>query len=116
MWNGGTQLLFVSKDPSGIIGSEDGRGNTSKPTDEVKVVFTGFFTTEETTRGKRGGDDVENQIADVVGVTGGSAEETDLGLIGDLVLVDLKETTVGGDLLVVEGLELGSFSSNGDAL
>jgi len=58
--NGGTQLLFVRKDASGIIGSEDGRGNTSQPTDEVKVVFTGLFTAEETTRGKRGGDGVEN--------------------------------------------------------
>ena len=49
-------------------------------------------------------------------MTGGSAEETVLGLIGDLVLVDLKETTVGGGLLVVEGLELSSFRSSGDAL
>ena len=114
--NVGTQLLFVSKDTSGIIGSEDGRGNTSKPTDEMEVVLTGPFTTEETARGKPGGDVVEDQIADVGDVVDGSLEETVLGFIGDLVLVYLEETAVGGDLLVVEGLELGSFGSSGDAL
>ena len=114
--NGGIQLLFVSEDTSGIIGSEDGGGNTSEPSDEVVVVLAGVRTAEETVRRKRGGDGGEDQLADVGNVRGGSLEEPGLGLVGGLVLVDLEETTVGGLLLVVEGLELGSLGSDGDAL
>ena len=114
--NGDAQLLFVSKDTGGVVGSEDGGGNTSEPTDEVVVVLTGGRTTEEPCRGKLGGDSVENQIADVGDVTGRSLEESVLSLIGDLVLVDLEEAAVLGDLLVVEGLEWGSFGGNSDPL
>lgn len=45
--NGDAQLLFVSKDTSGVVGSEDGRGDPSEPTNEVVVVLTGLLTTEE---------------------------------------------------------------------
>lgn len=114
--NGDAQLLFVSEDASGIIGSEDGRSNTSKPTNEVVVVLTGRRTAEETTRGKLGRDNVEDQIADVGDVVGRSLEETVLSLVGDLILVGLEETAVGGDLLVVESLKRSSFGSSGDAL
>jgi len=114
--NGGAQLLFVGEDASGIIGSEDGRGNTSEPTDEVVVVLTGLLTTEETARGKVGGDSVEDQVADVGDVAGGCLEESVLGLFGDLVLVDLEEAAVFWNLLLVEGLELGSFGGSRDAL
>ena len=114
--NGGVQLLLVSKDTGSIVGSEDSGGDTSKPADEVVVVFTGDRTTEETCRGKLGGDSVEDQIADVRDVAGGSLEEPVLGLFRDLVLVDLEEATVLRDLLVVEGPEWGSFWSSGDAL
>ena len=112
--NGDTQLLFVSEDASGIVGSEDGRGDTSEPSDEVVVVLTGPLTAEETARGELGGEDVEDQVADVVDVASGSLEEAVLGLIGDLVLVDLEKPTVGLDLLGVEGLEFGGFGSSGD--
>jgi len=114
--DGNTQLLLVGEDTSGVIGSEHGRRDASKPTDGVEVVLTGPFTAEETACGELGGEGVEDQIAHVGDMDGGNLEETALGLIRDLVLVDLKETTVGGDLLVVKGLELGSFGSNGDAL
>ena len=114
--NGDTQLLFVSEDASGIIGSKDGRGDASKPTDDVEVVLTGSFTAEETARGELGGESVEDQIAHVGDMAGGNLEEAVLGLIGDLVLVDLEETSVGGNLLVVEGFEVGSFGSSRDAL
>ena len=114
--NGDTQFLFVSKDTSSIVGSEDGGGNTGEPTDEVVVVLTRLLATEETGRGKLGGDDVEDQITDVVDVTFGSLEESVLGLVGDLVLVNLEKATVLGDLLVVERLEFNSFGSNGDPL
>jgi hypothetical protein len=46
----------------------------------------------------------------------GSLEETLLGLVGDLAFVDFEKTAVGGNLLVVEFLESGSFRRNGDAL
>ena len=114
--NGDTQLLFVSEDASGVIGSKDGRGDASKPTKDVEVVLTGPFTAEETARGELGREGVEDQIAHVGDVTGGNLEEAVLGLIGDLILVDLKETAVGGNLLVVEGFELCSFGSSRDAL
>ena len=110
--NGGVQLLFVSKDAGGIVGSEDGRGNTSEPTDEVVVILTWLLTAEETTRGELSGDGVEDQVADIGDMSGGSLEESVLGLFGDLVLVDLEEATVFGDLLVVEGLELGGFGGS----
>jgi len=114
--NRDTQLLLVSKDAVGIVGGEDCGSNTSEPTDEVVVVLAGLLTTEETARGKLGGDDLEDQVADVGNVAGGSLEETVLGLFGGLVLIDFKETTVGSDLLIVEGLELGSLGGGGDAL
>ena len=114
--NGGTQLLFVRKDTSGIVGSEDGRGDTSEPSDEVVVVLARPLTTEETACGKLGGDDVEDQVADVGDVASGSLEETVLGLFGDFVLVDLEKAAVLGDLLVVEGLESSSFGCSGDTL
>ena len=113
-WN--AQLLFISKDTGGIVGSEDGGGNTSEPTDKVVVVLTGCRTTEETCRGKLGGDGVEDQVADVGDVPGGSLEEPVLGLFGGLVFVDLEEAAVLRDLLVVEGLEWGRFGGNRDAL
>jgi len=114
--DGDTQLLFVSDDASGIVGSEDGRGNTSEPSDEVVVILTGFGAPKEAFRRKLIGDDVEDQVADVGSVTNRSLEETVLGLIGGLVFVDLEDITVGGDLLVVEGLEFCSFGSGVDAL
>ena len=114
--NRDTQLLFVGKDAARIVGAEDSGNNTSEPTDEVVVVLTGLLTTKETARGKLGGDSSEDQVTDIGNVTNGSLEETVLGLFGDLVLVDLKETTVGGNLLIVEGLELGSLGSDGDTL
>ena len=114
--NGDTQLLFVSKDAVGIVGSEDGGGNTSEPTDEVVVIFTGLRTAEETARGKFCGDGGEDQFANVGDMCEGSLEETVLGLIWDLVLVDLEESTVHTDLLIIEGFELGSFGSDGDTL
>lgn len=114
--NRDAQLFLVSEDAGGVVGRKDGRGNTSEPTDEVEVVLTGLFTAEETARGKVGGDGVEDQVADVGNMVGRSLEEAVLGLDGDLVLVDLEETTVGGNLLAVESLELGSCGSSGDAL
>ena len=114
--NGSTQLFFVSEDAIGVVGSEDGRGNTSKPPHEVEVVLTRLVTTEETARGKLSGNDVEDQHVDAGGMGDGTLEEPILGLIGDLILVDRDKTTVGCDLLVIEGLELSSFGSSGDAL
>lgn len=114
--NGGTQLFFVSEDAIGIVGSEDGRGNTSKPRNEVEIVLTGLVTTEETAGGKFGGNGGKDQVADVGDMTGRTLEESVLGLIRRLVLVDREKTTVGCDLLVIEGLELGGFGSSGDAL
>lgn len=49
-------------------------------------------------------------------MTGGSLEETVLGVFGNLILVDFEETAVCGDLLVVESLEFCSFGGNGDTL
>ena len=114
--NGASQLFFVSEDTIGIVGSEDGRSNTSQPSKKVEVVLTGLFTTEETAGGKLSGNGGEDQIADVGDMAGRILEETVLGLIGGLVLIDRDKTTVGRDLLVIKGLELGSFGSNGDAL
>lgn len=114
--NGDTQLLFVSKDAVGIVGSEHGRGDTSEPTDEVVVVLTGLLTAEETARGKLGRDGIEDQVTDIGDMTDGNLEETFLGLFWDFVLVDLKESTVLADLLIIEGLELGSRGSSGDTL
>jgi len=82
----------------------------------VVVVLTRLVTTEETARGKLSGDGVEDQITDVGDVICGSLEESILGLCGDLVLLDLEEAAIFRDLLFVEGLELGSFWGNGDAL
>ena len=114
--NGDTQLLFVSDDTSGIVGSEHSRDNPSEPTNEVVVILTRLGAAEETFCGKLSGDGIEDQIADVSNVTSGGLEETILSLVGSLVFVDLKETAVGGDLLVVESLKFGSFGSSVDAL
>jgi len=114
--NGGVQLLFVSKDTGSIVWSEYGGGDTSEPTDEVVVVLTRGRTTEETCRGKLGGDGVENQVADVGDMASGSLEESVLSLFGDLVLVDLEEAAILRHLLVEEGLVWGSFGGSSDAL
>lgn len=110
-----TQLLFIAKDAVGIVGSEDGGGNTSEPTNEVEVILTRPRTAQETARGKLGREDIEDEVTDVGNVSGGSLEETILGLFRDLVVVDLEETTIGGNLLIVEGLEFGSFWGSRDA-
>ena len=114
--NGDTQLFLVSKDTVGIVGSEDGGGNTSKPANEVEVVLIGSRTAKEAARGKFGRDNINDQVADVGNVGFRSMEETVLGFFRDLVLIDLEETTIGGDLFVVEGFELGSFRSERDTL
>jgi hypothetical protein len=114
--NGDTQLFFVSEDAIGIVGSEDGGGDTSKPPNEVEVVLAGLFTTEETAGGKRIGNGGKDKVSDVGDVAGRTLEETVLGFIGGLVVVDREKTTVGCLLLFIEGLELGSFGGSGDAL
>jgi hypothetical protein len=111
-----TQLLFVSKNAIGIIGSEDGRGDASQPGDKMIVILTGLLAGEESARGKLAGEDVDDQVTDVGDVASRVLEETLLGLFGDLVLVNLEETAVGGNLFVVERLELGSLGGSGDTL
>jgi hypothetical protein len=113
-WN--AQLLFVSKDSVGIVGTEGSGGNTSEPTNKVEVVLTRPLAAEETARGKLGGDHMENQVANVGDVTERSLEETVLGLFWNLPLVYLEEATVGGNLLLIESLEFGSFRCSGYAL
>lgn len=111
-----TQFLFVIKDAAGIVGSEGSRGNTSKPSDEVEIVLSRPRTTEETARGKSGGDLVKDQVPDVGNVVLGSLEETVLGLFGDFVFVEFEKATVGGELLLVEVLESCSFRGSRDTL
>lgn len=114
--DGDTQLLSVSKDAVCIVGTKGGRGDTSKPADEVEVILTGPRATKETARGEFRRNTVKDQVADVGDMIRGSLEETVLGLFRDIAIVYFEKATVNPNLLFVEVLKFSCFRGGRDTL